>query len=188
MPEPTDAASEEQRARLRAGLLGQLAHLIREVEMLEGVIGRVPERLLAEAPPEERFSIKETFGLLALLDEAVHRARLARIAAEDAPRFDPFDPEALLAEEAWGERAMDAIFARVQEARRGLIDAFEAVPPPGWRRAGHFPGEPAGPEETSEPEPRDLYEMAHAIGLHDTAHLRALSRRLFESHLGPAPE
>lgn len=190
MPETTERTgnASDERKRLRHGLLDQLRHLVREVEMLEGVIGRVPEKLLAEAPPGEALSIKETFGLVARLDEAVHTERLARIAAEDTPRLAPPDEEALLAEAAWNERPVAVIFERVRAARRTLADAFEAVPPEGWLRTGLFPPEEAPGEDATAPQERDLYWMAHALCQRDTVRLERMTRRLYESHMGPAPD
>lgn len=187
----------EERKRLRESLIDQLRHLTREVERVEGVIGRVPEKLLAEKPPNAALSIKETFGLLARLDEAVHPERIARIVEEHTPRFEPADPEALLSETAWREQPIKAILERVHRAREELAGVFEATPPDDWLRSGIFPEEAlfaagdASPAEAppgrsalqeGEVEKRDLYWMAHALCQYDAARLRAMTRRLHESH------
>lgn len=183
------AETTEERKQLREGLLDQLGHLVREADMLEGAVGRVPEKLLSEAPPGEARSIKEIFGLIARLDEAVHARRIERIvaAADGAspPRLAPADPEALLAESDWSTFPITEVLERVCAARDGLIGALKAVPPEDWLHTGRFPE-----EETDEdvPQERDLYWMAHAICLRDRARLEAMTRRLYESHMGPAPE
>ena len=183
----------ENRARLREGLLDQLRHLVREVDMLENVIGRVPEKLLVEAPPGETHSIKEIFGLIARLDEAVHPERIERLLAEDTPHFAPADPEALLSEEAWGEQPITAILERVRTARQGLVHQMEAVPPNDWLRTGVFPKDEAkvnrtGENDEEEAEERDLYWMAHTLCQRDAARLKGMTRRLHESHMGAPPE
>jgi hypothetical protein len=191
--ERTDPAAEEQK-QLRNGLLDQLRHLVREVDMLEGVIGRVPEKLLVETPPgtsEKERSIKETFGLIARLDEAVHARRVRRVVGEDAPRFSPPDPEALLEGEDWNARPMTALFERVRAARRGLIDTLKATAPDDWLRTGRFPNEETDEntgEGESEHEERDLYWMVHRLCQRDAARLEGMTRRLYESHMGPRPE
>ena len=190
--ERTDPAADEQK-QLRNGLLDQLRHLVREVDMLEGVIGRVPEKLLVETPPgtsEKERSIKETFGLIARLDEAVHARRVRRVVDEDAPRFSPPDPEALLEGEDWNAQPMATLFERVRSARRGLIDTLKATAPDDWLRTGRFPNEEAdeNTEGESEHEERDLYWMVHRLCQRDAARLERMTRRLYESHMGPRPE
>jgi hypothetical protein len=189
--ERTDDASEN-RERLRQGLLDQLRHLVREIDMLEGVIGRVPEKLLAEAPPgaEEERSIKDTFALMARLDEAVHRERIERMISEENPRFTRPDVDALLEGRDWNARPMTALFERVRAARRDLIEALEAVAAADWLRTGRFPpeGEQEAEEEKSEHEERDLYWMVHPLCRRDSARLEGMTRRLYESHMGPRPE
>ena len=191
------AETTEERKQLRAGLLDQLRHLVREVDMLEGVIARVPQKLLAEAPPGEPHSIKEIFALIARLDEAVHPKRIRRIVEEDTPRFAPADAEALLAGTDWNAPPITDLFERVRTARRALIDTLEAVAPANWLRTGRFPSaeaSEAAPQqegrasEDGAQEERDLYWMAHALCQRDTARLGRMTRRLYESHMGPAPE
>ena len=134
------AETAEERQQLRAGLLDQLRHLVREVDMLEGVIGRVPEKLLAETPPGEDRSIKETFALIARLDEAVHARRIERVVAEDTPRFTPPDREALLSNgEDWNAQSMAALFERVRTARREPHGS-----PAGVRTLSRMPGRTEG--------------------------------------------
>ena len=190
-PERAAGVRSEERQRLRDGLLDQLQHLVREVDMLEGAIGRVPEKLLAEAPPSEAHSIKEIFALIARLDEAVHPERVERLTTEEVPRFAPADPEALLKGEAWNEQPITAIFERVRTARQALIERLEAVVPKDWLQTAAFPKREAGegpPGQAEAFEERDLYEAVHAICQHDTARLRAMTHRLHESHMGAPPE
>ncbi len=169
-------ASDEE--KLREGLLNQLRYLMAEAEALEAVIGRVPDEVLMGRPPGAERSIKEMFGCMVALDEQVRRPRLARLIGEDEPTFTPAAEGALTAAVDWNAMEMAALLARVQSARGTLADAFEALPPDAWGRTARFPAE-EGIER------RDIYEMAHAICLHDAACLRRVTRRLSESQLGP---
>ncbi len=169
---------EADRRQLRAALLDQMAHLMREVEVLGQVIGRVPENLLSGRPLPSSLSIKESFGLLVALDERVHRPRIRQIITEDEPRFEPKDERTLIEPEDWNAQDMPAILERVGTARRRLVETFEALPAEAWSRAGHFPTEDGGGHAR-----RDLYELAHAISQHDADRLRALGQRLYESQM-----
>ena len=89
-------------ADLREALLDQLAFLIDEIEALKAVVDRVPTPLLEARPPSNEPSLKQTYGLLATLDEAVYLPRLQHMTAEDEPAFDPVD-DAALAEQRLAE-------------------------------------------------------------------------------------
>ena len=75
-------------ADLREALLDQLAYLIDEIEALKAVIDRVPVPLLEARPPNGEPSLKQTYGLLATLDEEVYLPRLQQMMAPDEPAFD----------------------------------------------------------------------------------------------------
>ncbi len=125
-------------ADLREALLDQLAYLIDEIEALKGVVDRVPQPLQEARPLPQDLSMKQTYGLLATLDEAVYLPQLRRMLAEDAPVFDTVDEQALAAQTAWNEQPIDAILDRVQDARRGLLSFLSALPPETWTRTGSF--------------------------------------------------
>lgn len=169
--------TDKQRQQLRAALIEQLEYLTIEAEALRPIIGRVPEALLEGRPMPEDLSVKETYGLLAALDEDVHALRLQRLVAEDDPRFAAPDPQALVYEAGWNDRAMPVILDAVQTARRALTRAFEALPPDAWLRRATVE------MEDGETETRDAYELAHAICQHDADRLRAVGQRLHESHM-----
>lgn len=172
--------TEEDRQQLRAALLDQLAHLVREAEALGPVIGRVPERLLSGRPLPGSLSIKESLGLSAMLDERVHRPRVERIAAEEEPRFDAADEDRFIAAGAdWNAEDVQAILERAKQARRGLIETLERMPAEVWLRAGHFPTGEDGKGHVR----RDVYEVAHAICQRDADRLRTLGQRLYESQM-----
>ncbi|MGI9174594.1 MAG: DinB family protein [Rhodothermales bacterium] len=178
-----DAKREEQ-SRLRTTLLDQLAYLYDEIEVLKGVVDRVPEKLQEGRPTVDELSLKETYGLLATLDADVRLPRLRQIIAEDEPRFDAIDEQALAAQSDWNARPMEAILEQVQAARQTLLEAFQALPEVAWSRAAHF----SDPAERGQPVRRDVYSFAHHITQHDTDVLRAIGYRLHDSHLTSRPQ
>ena len=73
---------------LRPALLDQLAYLIDEVEALKAVVQHVPEPVQEARPPGEVLSIKETYHVLARLDETVYLPRARQMATGTEPHFD----------------------------------------------------------------------------------------------------
>ena len=161
-----------QPARLREALLEQLAHLIDEVEALKGVVELVPDALLEARPPGQTLSIKETYGLLAALDEAVYLPRLRQLMAEDEPAFEVVDEDALAAQTDWNALPLAAILAQVQAARRALLDYLSALPADAWTRTARL----------SDDHP-DVYRLVHHRIQHDADLLRTVGYRLYESTL-----
>ncbi len=157
---------------LRDALLDQLAFLIDEIEALKAVVDRVPQPLQEARPLPQDLSLKETYGLLATLDEAVYLPQLRRMIAEDDPAFEAPDEQALAAPAAWNDHPFDAILDRVQDARRSLLAFLRTLPPEAWTRAAHFGNDR-----------RDVYGLAHHITQHDVDLLRAVGYRLHESRL-----
>lgn len=168
--------TQEQREELRHALLGQLRYLVDEVEMLKEVIGRVPEKLLEGRPLEGDLSIKEFFGLLAVLDDEVYQPRIERMTGDEEPVFEAVDVNELAYEAGWNAHEMTELLERVQSARRALVEALEALPPEAWAQVGHF-------QEEDGTERRDIYELAHGITQHDAESLRAVSYRLHGSQM-----
>ena len=175
-PNMTDAKRDEA-ARLRTALLDQLAYLSDEIEVLKGVVDRVPENLQKGRPTPDELSLKETYGLLATLDAGVRLPHLRQIVAEDEPRFEAVDEQALAAQTDWNVRPIEAILEHVQAARQTLLEAFQAVPEKDWSRTAHFSDVR-----------RDVYGFAHHITQHDTDVLRAIGHRLHDSHLTSRPQ
>ena len=159
-------------ADLREALLDQLAFLIEEIEALKAVADRVPEPVQEARPLPQDLSLKETYGLLATLDEAVYLPQLRRMIAEDAPAFEAADEQALAAEAAWNEQPLTTILDRVQDARRGLLAFLRALPDDAWTRTARFAEDR-----------RDVYGLAHHITQHDVDLLRTVGYRLHESQL-----
>lgn len=155
---------------LREALLGQLAYLVDEIEAVKALVDRVPVAIQEARPLPQDLSLKETYGLLATLDETVYLPGLQRMMAEEAAAFEAVDEAALAAGGGWHEHPLDAILKRVQDARRRLVAFLRAIPPEAWTRTAPF-----GDAHL------DLYGLAHHIIQHDVDLLRAIGYRLHES-------
>lgn len=170
-PMPDDLAAR------RTALLEQLTYLIDEIEVLKGIVHRVPEVVQTARPPGEAFSMRETYGLLAALDTEVHRPRLRRLSAEDEPALDPADPAALAAAADWNERPIADLLDDVQAARRTLVEALEALPPEAWARTATLGGARL-----------DVYALALGIARQDADLLRPVGYRLHAARLTDRPQ
>lgn len=161
----------------RQALLAQLAYLIDEIEVLKGLIGRVPEPVLNARPLPDDLSIKETYGLIATRDAEVRLPRLRRMIADDQPVFEAVDDQTLVAQADWNDRPIDAILDQVQDARRMLVAYARALPAEAWTRTARF-DEPV----------RNVYEMLYAIIQQDAEYQRTLGYRLHETNLTERPQ
>jgi|GEM_PF-782310 len=161
MPGSGRVPDRERAARQRQVLLAQLRYLLVEAEALGPLLAGFPDGILDFAPPGER-SVREAFAHLAALDREVHAPRLARLAAEEAPRFTAAEPEVL------PPAPLGEVLAEVRAARAALAEAFEALPESVWERTATLPD---GTEATA-------YDLAREIARHDAETLRTLAYRL----------
>jgi hypothetical protein len=168
MPQET----EQDLAGVRRALTEQVGYLLDEIEHLRSIVHRIPGPLLEGRPLPDSFSMKEIYGMFAVLDEHVHLPRLQHIVADDEPELPLEDVRLLLAREPWNEYEIGAVLDRVREARAGLVSFLQALPGAEWVRAGTIGGER-----------RTIYDVAYGITQLDTDHLRDLAHRLHESHL-----
>ena len=180
----TDDTQPPHSEETRASILDQLAYLAREADALEQIIGEVPDAVLTERPPSgDDWSIKETFALLARLDEAVYPRWVERIASEDEPRLDPPDEEALLAAgddgADWNAHDITNLMERVQEARKAFVGMLQELPPRMWKREAIF-------GDGDDPDRRDVYAITRDVVRRDYDRLRRMTRRLHESELSAA--
>lgn len=168
----TVSDSPEDRSERRAKLLDQLAHTRAEAEALKPLLADLPTELLESSPPEG-YSTKDTLGLIAASDRAVHLPRLRRIVAEDEPTFEPIDEEHLARESDWTERSVAEVLDAVRAARAELVSFLRELPPEEWERTGRTP----------EGEPQNVYGLAFEITQHDLVLLRSLGERMHEANL-----
>ena len=171
--ELTDALDEDP-AELRTALLDQLRYLIDEVEVLKPIVDRVPETVREGRPTADALSMKEIYGVIARMDERVHRPRIEQITddADANPTFEAVDEGALVEDDDWNEMAIRDILDRVQSARRALVALLDALSDADWSKTGQIDGDE-----------RSVYEIAHQITQDDTQRLRTLGYRLHEANL-----
>ena len=113
--------------------------------------------------------MKETLADLAALDRTVHRPRLERLAAEEAPTFEtPGGP----ASEGANDQPLDVLLEDLRAARTALLNAFRAVPEADWHRSAMLDGTPV-----------TLFDLALRITRNDADQLRDLAYRLHGSQL-----
>lgn len=165
-------ARDEDPEALRDALLGQLAHLVDEVEALRTVVGCVPDQIKNGRPTPDALTMKELYGALATLDEEVRRPRIERVVREEEPALSTRDVDAEVREAGWNERAFDVILDRVKEARRQLVDDLETLSLDAWHRTATLEGETV-----------TLFALAHRITRTDLERLRDLGYRLHGAHL-----
>ncbi len=163
-------------AELRAALIDQLAHLLREIEALRQVIDLMPEPLQTARPLPEEPSLRETYGMLAAADEQVFLPTIRALLAGQAEALALPDDHALQEAEDWNSHLLPAILERLQQARRALVALLGQMPPELWERAMRCG------EETW-----DLYRYVYFIIQHDTELLRALAYRLHAAYLPGRP-
>lgn len=171
--ESTDTVDEDAEA-VRTALLDQLRYLVDEIEALKTIVERVPEPVREGRPTPDALSMKEIYGVIARMDECVHRPRIERItrSGDEVPVFEPLEESPPAADEDWNAMPMRDILERVQSARQGLVTLLDNLPAADWAQTGRF-----GDEEYS------VYEIAHRITQNDVQRLRMLSHRLYEANL-----
>ncbi|SHK86467.1 DinB family protein [Rhodothermus profundi] len=163
-------------AALRAALIEQLAHLLREVEALQQVIDIVPEPLQTARPLPEEPSVRETYGMLVAADERVFLPAVQAFLTGQARELELPDDDALRTVENWNTYPLPAILKRLQQVRRELVALLQQAPSEAWDRTA-----------SCEEETWDLYQYAYFIIQHDTELLRALAYRLHAAYLPGKP-
>lgn len=174
VPSP-DAGPDSNRAEWRTALLDQLEYLVHEVEALKTLIDQVPDEVQGGRPTPDALTIKEIYGVMAVLDEEVHQPRLhtmLQAASEEMPAFETVDEEALIQGHDFNEQPIHDILDRVQDARRHLVETLQAADADAWMRAAVVDGETY-----------TVYEVAHHITQEDTRRLRIVGHRLHETDL-----
>lgn len=163
-------------AEARAVLLGSLAHLLDELALLRGIVGRVPAPVLDGRPTPSDRTLKEFYALVAAADDAVFIPAVRALAEGDGGVVERPDDDALLADFEEGA-GIEAVLDRVTAAREALLAAFEALPPDAWHRT-----------VTVGAEAYDGYGLAHHAVAATGERLREAGYRLHESRLTDRPQ
>lgn len=173
-----DDVAPEDRSELRDALLDQLSYLIDELEATKTVVGRVPEDVQSGRPTPDALSMKEVYGLIATLDADVRRPHARAILSGDTPSLPSVDEHALVDNADWNDLDIHAVFERVQDARRDLVDTLGAADIDAWMQQ----------TRSDDGEALTLFEYVHRIATADLDRLRDLGLRLHNAHLGDREE
>jgi DinB family protein len=117
------------------------AALARTPDLVAQVASGLDGRTLRERPAPGEWSIKEALAHLMELDGRLFLPRLRRMALEDTPRFEAFDPKAWEAERDRREGRFEDDLAAFRGARADLLAFLTTVSPELADRAGwssHF--------------------------------------------------
>jgi hypothetical protein len=95
-----------------------------------------PRELLATRPRDDRWSAVEyachVRDVLRLFD-----GRIARMLAEDEPRFTNWDPDAAAVEDRYGEQDPAEVAAAIGDAAAAFAGRLAGVRDEAWERVGH---------------------------------------------------
>lgn len=158
----------------REPLIGQVRHLVDEIDALEEQVRSVPDDVLSTSPLEHEPSIKELYALIGLYDGGVYLPALRAMTSNDRPRLSEGEDADLLEGCAWDEEPFPAVLNFVREARMELIEFVSALPNEAWNRRAIV-----GERSVT------LFEVVHAIVHHDAQILRAAARRMHDSRWSP---
>ncbi len=158
-----------------AALVGQLAYLIDEIELLKPLISRVPLPLIEQRPFEGERSIKELFLEIEWRDKALREPNIRALLRGDEAAFN--ETAGAMPEESDSSTfGLPAVLDRVQEARRKLLQTVERAGEHEWRAVVA-----AASGDVS------LFGYLHAVIQEDTDTLRRIAERIHESVPRGAP-
>lgn len=166
-------------AARREALLDQLGWLEDEATALAPLLAALPAWATDQAPMPGDLTAKEVFASIAATDRDVTTGWIERVQAEDNPDLTTPEPNRAKGATAEGDggandRPLPELLADLKDARAGLRQSFEAVPPAAWSRPLVLDGTPT-----------DLYGLALAVVQRDAERLKALAYRLHEADLRP---
>lgn len=151
--------------RMRKALLDQLRYLVDEVDQLALVFVRIPEAVFEARPQPGSPSVKELYGRIVFFDERIRLPGIERMIEEDHPLLETSEP---VEAEAWNDRSMADILARLRSSRLRLVAGIESLAAADWSRKARW-------DETE----HDLYGVVHSIIQQDTDWMRTISYRLY---------
>lgn len=106
-----------------------LDHLAATPEILRALLAGVSEDQTAARPAPGRWSVAEILEHLSHIEGHCFRSRLDRMLAEDAPRFDDYDQNALAAAGVYSDDDAEESFAHWEEQRDDNLEFLAALDP-----------------------------------------------------------
>ena len=157
---------------VRQALIGQLAYLMDETDVLRMHLGRIPESVLEGRPVESDLSFREMYVALHLFDEEIYVPAAARLAKAETVSLDVPDARTLLDQAAPARADMQGALDRIRSARTKLGALFAGLDPDAWTRPVLVQGAAT-----------DVFGLVRHIVRHDVDLLRGAAIRLHESRL-----
>ncbi|MBZ5700845.1 MAG: DinB family protein [Acidobacteriia bacterium] len=141
-----------------------ISFLEKTPQVLKTLLAGTAEETLSWKPAPDRWSIAEVLAHLAAI-ETLYGQRAQRMATEDAPFLQVYDPGNASAEGPYAQGDAEAHLAAFTEARQGTLALLSMLPPTaGERTAQH-----------SELGRVTLSQMLHELASHDLGHLRQIA-------------
>ena len=147
-------------------------------QLLETLLGDLPEELLQWQPMPDRWSISEVLAHLSAL-EHVYAERVRRVTAEDSPALAKYDLEGAKARKDYSHGSGAENLAHFTSRRRSTLAMLTRLPASAGARTGVH----------SELGTIILSQMLHEWASHDLGHLRQIEElyraHAFHPHSGP---
>ena len=152
--------------------------LAKTPQLLETLLGDLPEELVQWKPKPDRWSISEVLAHLASLEE-VYSGRVQRIAVEDSPPLAKYDLEGAKARGDYSQGSGTKNLQRFTGARHSSLAILTPLPASAGSRTGVH----------SELGTITLAHLLNEWANHDLGHLRQIAElcraHAFHPHSGP---
>ena len=139
-------------------------------QLLETLLGDLPEELLHWKPAPDRWSISEVLAHLAALEQ-VYAERTLRIVSEDPHALPKYDQADAAARGEYSRGSAGENLAHFTRTRRSTLALLTGLPPSAGARTGVH----------SELGSITLAQMLHEWANHDLGHLRQMAE-LYRAH------
>ena len=141
-----------------------ISFLEKTPKVLETLLAGTSEETLSWKPAPDRWSIAEVLAHLAAI-ETLYGQRAQRMATEDSPVLEKYDPGRASAEGHYAQGDAEAYLAAFAEARQGTLAFLSMLPPTAGERSAQH----------AEMGRITLSQMLHELASHDLGHLRQIA-------------
>ena len=152
--------------------------LAKTPQLLETLLGNLPQHLLHWKPKQDRWSISEVLAHLTALEQ-VYSERVRRMVAEDSPPITKYDLAGASASGEYSRGSGRENLEHFTRSRRSSLAILTALPPSAGARTGVH----------SELGVITLAQMLNEWANHDLGHLRQIAElyraHAFHWHSGP---
>lgn len=121
---------------LREAQLDQLAWIAEEMNAFGMLAAAYPPAVFEMQPGPDELSIKQIYGVIALLDEQVYLAGIRRMVEQEEATLEAVDVKQLGLSEQWEGMNLSAVLARARAARSTLHAYLSELPLEAWQESG----------------------------------------------------